>query len=72
MLECEAENIVYMSRWIISENVNTPSIHAGGATELHLKIYSGRKIHKMRRWISDTFKECIYENLNKFTEGTST
>ena len=38
---------------------------------LHLSGYSDRKIQKMGRWTSNTFKEYISEQLNLFTKGMS-
>ena len=52
--------------------VDTHSLRAGGANALHLAGYKDREIQKMGRWRSDTFKEYISEQLDKFTKGMST
>ena len=59
-------------RGIPIARIDTHSLRAGGANALHLAGYSDREIQKMGRWRSDTFKEYISEQLDKFTKGMST
>ena len=59
-------------RGIPISRVDTHSLRAGGANALHLAGYKDREIQKMGRWRSDTFKEYISEQLDKFTKGMST
>ena len=39
---------------------------------MYLEVYSNRDIQKMGRWRGETFKLYIREELNFFSEGTST
>ena len=50
------------------DRVDTHSLRSGGANALSLAGYSDRDIQKMGRFIGETFKEYIREELNCFAE----
>ena len=52
--------------------VDTHSLRSGGANALLLVGYSNRDIQKMGRWMGETLKEYIREELHFFAEGMST
>ena len=50
-------------------HADTHSLQGGGTNALALSGYSETAIHKMGRWKSVTFKECIREELANYTNS---
>ena len=71
-LKLAAVALEYPSRGIPIDRVDTHSLRSGGANALALNGYSDRKIQKMGRWRSATFKEYIQNELHCYAIGMST
>jgi hypothetical protein len=56
-------------RGIPIEQIDTHSLHIGGACALTLNGFSEMHIQNMGRWRGDTFKEYVHEELHCFSDG---